>query len=185
MPIHQLNPYSCVLPETRSERSSLASLREKLDYEGIVVVDEACIDLSEPGCSSVTSIRRRRCAKALGSQESGPHKYQGAICYNDFTPGAHLALRTLSPGSSSSALCVKRLKCSGHPEITLRLAQSSPLGMPRTRTSGTRAGKLSPDNARAACVQDSRKKHSGARSGQVRLGPVLLVWARTIPHHCM
>jgi hypothetical protein len=114
MPIHQLNPYSCVLPETLSEGSSLASLREKLDYEGIVVVDEACIDLSEPARSSVTSIRRRRCAKALGSQESGtlrfsflsialttathlgPHKYQGAISYNDFTPGTHLALRTVS-----------------------------------------------------------------------------------------
>jgi hypothetical protein len=57
MPVHQLKRiFMCSPGNPTGTLISLAYLRAIPDYEGIVVIDEACIDLSEPGRSSVALI---------------------------------------------------------------------------------------------------------------------------------
>ncbi|KAI0305239.1 histidinol-phosphate aminotransferase [Multifurca ochricompacta] len=102
---------------------SLASIRTILDYEpfkGIVVIDEAYIDFSEPGSSAVTLIAEyaNLCVMQTLSKSFGLAAIRLGIAlaqppliqiltntkapYNVSTPAAHLALRALSPESLSS-----------------------------------------------------------------------------------
>ncbi|KAF8500356.1 pyridoxal phosphate-dependent transferase [Russula emetica] len=102
---------------------SLASIRALLDYEpfkGIVVVDEAYIDFSEPGSSAASLVAEYAniCVMQTLSKSFGLAAIRLGIAiaqppliqilsntkapYNISTPTAHLALRALSPASLST-----------------------------------------------------------------------------------
>ncbi|KAI0271161.1 pyridoxal phosphate-dependent transferase [Russula aff. rugulosa BPL654] len=102
---------------------SLTSVRELLDYEpfkGIVVVDEAYIDFSEPGSSAASLVAEYAniCVMQTLSKSFGLAAIRLGIAiaqppliqilsntkapYNISTPTAHIALRALSPASMSS-----------------------------------------------------------------------------------
>ncbi|KAH9000832.1 pyridoxal phosphate-dependent transferase [Lactarius hatsudake] len=113
---------------------SLESIRAILDYvpfKGIVVVDEAYIDFSEPGSSAATLVTdyANLCVMQTLSKSFGLAAIRLGIAlaqppliqvlsntkapYNISTPTAHLALRALSPGSLRTMKAnIERIKVS-------------------------------------------------------------------------
>ncbi|KAI0053201.1 histidinol-phosphate aminotransferase [Auriscalpium vulgare] len=170
---------------------SLASIRAILDYEpfkGIVIVDEAYIDFSEPGSSAVSLISEyaNLCVMQTLSKSYGLAAIRLGIAlaqppliqiltntkapYNISTPTASLALRALSPESSQIMhVNIAKLREQGG-SLRTALQALAPLGVGKEIGSGdanfllvpilAREGNQ-PDNGRAVKVYKALAEEEG------------------------